>query len=142
MQEVNERVLSAWIKLFISLDTERIPSLMPFNEAGICNLLASNEQKQLTATDLCGLMRMQKSQMNRTLTSLEEKGLIERIRCEDDKRQMIVRYIPDPDNIFVQQHEKNLKVIERFLTRIGYDRAEEIIELFTLISDIAQEEII
>ena len=142
MQEVNERVLSAWIKLFISLDTERIPSLMPFNEAVICNLLASNEQKQLTATDLCGLMRMQKSQMNRTLTSLEEKGLIERIRCEDDKRQRIVRYIPDPDNIFVQQHEKNLKVIERFLTRIGYDRAEEIIELFTLISDIAQEEII
>ena len=35
-------------------------------------------------------MRMQKSQMNRTLTSMEKKQLITRIRSENDTRKIYI----------------------------------------------------
>ena len=71
MRGVNEKVLTSWLKMIFSVDGEHLVTQLPYNEAVVCNLLLDNPEKQMTATDLCGITKMQKSLMNRTLTSLE-----------------------------------------------------------------------
>lgn len=140
MQGVNEKVLTSWLKMILSVDGEHLVSQLPYNEAVVCNLLLDNPDKQMTATDLCGITKMQKSLMNRTLTSLESKKLIERIRSKEDKRLVLVKLVNDVNNIFMKQHEKTLKYVDKLINRIGKDKVDEIIALFDSITKIAQEE--
>ncbi len=140
MQGVNEKVLTSWLKMILSVDGEHLVSQLPYNEAVVCNLLLDNPDKQMTATDLCGITKMQKSLMNRTLTSLESKKLIERIRSNEDKRLVLVKLVNDVNNIFMKQHEKTLRYVDKMVNRIGKDKVDEVIALFDSITKIAQEE--
>ena len=71
MQNINEKVLNAWLKLSTTICNERIVSELPFNESFICGILHRNAvehpDKKITATELCEKTNMQKSQMNRIL---------------------------------------------------------------------------
>lgn len=140
MQGVNEKVLTSWLKMIFSVDGEHLVTQLPYNEAVVCNLLLDNPEKQMTATDLCGITKMQKSLMNRTLTSLESKKLIERIRSNEDKRLVLVKLVNDVNNIFMKQHEKSLKYVDKIVNRIGKDKVDEVLALFDSITKIAQEE--
>ena len=42
MQGVNEKVLTSWLKMILSVDGERVASQLPYNEAVVCNLLLDN----------------------------------------------------------------------------------------------------
>ena len=86
----NEQVLEAWLQMTTVINNERITSDLPYNESMICRYLYQNQNQDVTATDLCNYMRMQKSQMNRTLTSMEKKNLITRVRSEQDNRKIYV----------------------------------------------------
>lgn len=142
-QIMNEKVLEAWLRLSTTICNERIVSRMPYNEAVICGILYYNEKakknEKITATELCTRVRMLKSQMNRTLNSMEEKGLIKRERSVSDKRQVYVTLNMENVEIYEQQHEKILEFVDTLLERIGKDKAGEIIRLFHLIADTADE---
>ena len=94
MKNINEKILGAWLKLSTAICNERIVSELPYNESLICSILHKNAtetpEEKITATDLCEKTNIQKSQMNRILNTLEEKGLIFRKRSEKDKRQVFV----------------------------------------------------
>ena len=141
MNELNEQILDAWIQLTTVIDNNRIVSEMPLNEALICRILSERGEKNITATYLCELTKMQKSQMNRTLTSMEEKGWIERKRSEEDKRQIFVTLNEEQSAFYREQHEHVLKVVEKLIACIGEEKATQALELFTLISKIAEEEL-
>ena len=138
MSNLNEQILDAWIQLTTVIDNNRIVSEMPLNEALICRILSERGEKNITATYLCELTKMQKSQMNRTLTSMEEKGWIERKRSEEDKRQILNE---EQSAFYREQHEHVLKVVEKLIACIGEEKATQALELFTLISKIAEEEL-
>ena len=114
--EKNERLLSAWFKMILAVDSERVVSKLSYNESIICNVLYSNLNDEMTATELCNITNMQKSLMNRTLTSLESKKLIERIRSKEDKRLVLVKLVNDVNNIFMKQMggPRNIVGIVRF----------------------------
>lgn len=141
MSNLNEQILDAWIQLTTVIDNNRIVSEMPLNEALICRILSERGEKNITATYLCELTKMQKSQMNRTLTSMEEKGWIERKRSEEDKRQIFVTLNEEQSAFYREQHEHVLKVVEKLIACIGEEKATKALELFTLISKIAEEEL-
>ena len=142
-QMVNEKVLEAWLRLSTTISNERIVSKMPYNEALICGILYYNEKSQrketITATELCTRVRMLKSQMNRTLNSMEEKGLIFRERSAEDKRQVYVTLNMENVEIYEQQHREILEFVGTLMERIGKDKAAEIVRLFHLIADTADE---
>ncbi len=143
MQNVNEKVLSAWMKLSTSICNEKIVSEMPYNESVICGILhrnaMENPDKKITATELCEKTNMQKSQMNRTLNVMEKKGLIYRKRSEKDRRQVFVSMNMENAQIYECQHKKILHVVDKLLDKVGKEKAEEIVQLFTLISNKAKE---
>ena len=127
----NEQVLEAWLQMTTVINNERITPDLPYNESMICRYLYQNQDLNVTATDLCNYMRMQKSQMNRTLTSMEKKKLItpeEKITLNDS----MIR-------IYKKQHEKILKIVDELFDKIGYERQPEVIELFDLITQTAKE---
>lgn len=143
MHITNEEVLNAWLKLSTAIHNGRMPLEMPFNELLICGILYRNqtgkETVKLTATDLCAETKMLKSQMNRTLNSLEKKGLILRTRSETDRRQVYINFQMDKADIYEREHERILVFVDRLLDKAGREHAEDIVRLFTLISNIAGE---
>ena len=143
MQNINEKVLSAWLKLSTAICNERIVSELPYNESLVCGILHENAvdhpEEKITATDLCEKTNMQKSLMNRTLNSLEEKGLIFRKRSEKDKRQVFVSMNMENAEVYERQHKNILRVVDEIVEKVGKEKADEIISLFTLISNKAKE---
>lgn len=143
---MNEKLLDAWLKLTTAIINERVVSDLPYNESVICNILYRNHSntpdRQVTATDLCRKMKMQKSQMNRTLSSMEEKQLISRERSAADKRQILVSLNLDQLEGYQRQHERILALIDRLLEKIGPEKAGDIVDMFTQIADTAEEIII
>lgn len=143
MENTNEALLEAWLRLSTAINNERVVSDLPYNESLLCNLLYRNQllhpDQPMTATQLCAKMRMQKSQMNRTLTSLEKKGIICRERSASDKRQIFITLNPERTDIYEKQHQEILALIDALLGKIGREKAEEIIALFRTIADTADE---
>ena len=44
MKDTNEKILDAWVQLIMAVNSERLVTDMPFNEAVICNLLYRNKE--------------------------------------------------------------------------------------------------
>ena len=145
MKEKQEELLEYWLRISTAINNERMVSEMPYNEALICNLLYRNQRRQpeepVTATDLCRMTRMLKSQMNRTLSSMEKKGLIQKERSAKDKRRVLLRLNLERAEVYQQQHEKILSIIDTLLEKAGKEQVEEIVRLFGWIADIAESEL-
>lgn len=141
MSETNESLLRAWLKLSTSVVNDRVVSDLSYNEARICNILfrekVTNPQVHMTATDLCQETRMLKSQMNRTLCSMEAKGLICRERSSEDKRKILVFMNPDHMGLYHELHYKVLKLVDGIVAEIGEAKARQITELMNEISTAA-----
>lgn len=143
MDAINEELLQAWLNISMAINNDRISLDLPYNESLICHLLYRQHLQQseqwLTATDLCHMMKMQKSQMNRTLTCMEAKGLIVRERSTSDKRQIHVKLKLGQMDIYEKQHEKVLQIIDELVTTMGKEKAEEALAIFHLIADAARK---
>lgn len=127
----NEKLLSAWLKLTASLWNERMVMTMSFNEAFVLSLLSSNSKENprcpmLTATALCEGTGLLKSQMNRTLNILEDKGYITRHKSSNDKRVVFVTLTPTGRAAYLKEHEHILDVVDNIATHIGSERTEEV----------------
>lgn len=142
-EKVNEQLLSAWLRLTTTISNERIVSKMSFNESLVCHILYRHEQQNpqhlLTATDLCEKTKMVKSLMNRTLNSMEAKGMIQRIRSLQDKRHVFIQLNMQAMDLYLIQHAQVLELIDKIVAKFGKEKAREIYEIFETISDIAQE---
>ena len=141
MANLNEELLHAWLRVSTSIVNSRIVSELSYNETLVCNALYRNllelGDKPLTATDLCGMTNMLKSQMNRTLNLLEVKGLITRQRSIEDKRQVFVMFNSDKADVYQAQHVRILKLLDGIIGELGEEKAEEIVETLLQIADIA-----
>lgn len=143
MNNRNEELLNAWLRLSVGVNNGRLASDMPYNESLICNILYCNilthPQEQMTATDLCRETRMLKSQMNRTLNSMEKKKLIVRERSQKDKRQVYIRLDMTQLEPYQAQHQKILEIVDSIIEKIGADAADEAIRICNLVADTTSE---
>ena len=141
MHELDENLLHAWLRLSTSIVNSRIVSVLSYNEALVCNALYRNyletPNAPLTATDLCGITKMLKSQMNRTLNLLEERDLIIKQRSDKDKRQIFVTINTENVEVYIRQHEQILKFLDSIIKQIGPQKASYVTDALIEISDIA-----
>ncbi len=141
--QLNEALLSAWLKLSTAINNSRLVSEMSYNESLICNILYRNTtecpDKALTATDLCDETKILKSQMNRILTQLEAKKLITRERSAEDKRKVFISLTTEQSNAYLKQHEQILKLLDDIIAKLGEEQTLEIIRALNGISNIADE---
>lgn len=139
MEDLNENLLDAWLRLTTVLNNEKLVSDMPYNEALICNILYRNRrmnpERKLTATDLCRQTRMFKSQMNKTLINMERKHFIKRERSSLDKRNVYIIPNLEHSDVYKRQHKKILDIVDSIIEQLGEDKALELITLFAQVSD-------
>lgn len=138
-ESLEERLLSAWLRLSVQISNERVVSDMPFKEALVCNILSKAQGGKMTATDLCERTKTLKSQMNRVLGSMEEKGLIFRERSTSDKRQIYIRLNEEKSGLYKGEHSKNLHLVRMIIDRFGKEKAEALLEELAHISDVIEE---
>lgn len=136
---LSEELLRAWLRLSLDIINERLVSEMPYKEALICSLLYRNPDKRYTATDLCAETKTLKSQMNRTLNSMEEKKLIRRERSTQDKRQVFITLDTEQADLYKRQHAKILQLVDTVIEKFGKEKTTEIIEMLKEISGVVKE---
>lgn len=143
MTKINEDLLDAWLRLSISVNNPRLVTAITYNESLICNILYKHAHNQdetpLTATDLCRMTNMLKSQMNRTLNQLEEKNLISRERSTTDKRQVYVTMNLQQCHIYETQHKQILSILDAVISKLGYERSRDAIRILNAISEVAEQ---
>lgn len=121
-RESGEALISAWLALAGALWSSRIVSGMTFNEVHVCNHL-NNAEQGLTATQLCQLTGLLKSQMNKVLTEMENKGHICRQRSGKDRRQLNISLTPAGKDAYLKTHEQVITLTDRLVECIGIDQA-------------------
>ncbi len=124
---LGESLLDAWITLSFTLWNERFMTDLTFNEACICNFLyhqaSTAPEALLTATDLCQRTQLLKSQMNKILSEMEQKGYIRRERSEKDKRQFLI-YLSDKGLSAYQKEHANISaILEQIIAVLGEEKA-------------------
>ena len=139
MNELNEQLLHAWLSMITQVDSERIACELPYNEAIVCNMLYMN-QESMTARELCKACKMAKSLMNRSITSLEQKQLIKRVKDANDKRQIKIQLLIDSNNAYAIQHQRSLQYVNRFVEQLGVEKVSTMIELFNMIEKVSRKE--
>ena len=125
---MNEDILEAWLQLSMAINNEKIVSEMPLNEMLIYRYLYQHQDEQITASKLCEVIDMLKSQMNRTLSSMEEKKLIYRIRSSRDKRRIYVSLNMENAFLYEKEHERILHIVDQLIERVGKENVEKTIQ--------------
>ncbi len=131
-------LLHAWVQLSGILKNARFTRGLPYNEAIVMLLLY--EQYTLDGTGTLPIKkiieetRMLKSQTNRTLNSLESKGLLERCGSGGDRRVICVRCVAEKLELFMQVHAESLKTAGRILDIIGREDADAFIRIVDKLS--------
>lgn len=127
-----EALLQAWIDMSLRIRGNRLVSGLSFNEIVICRILYERQQQNavpVTATELCQRMQLLKSQVNKLLTTMERKGLIERVRSETDRRKIEVRLYPGADQVYLTAHEGILKIMAYVCAKLGEESSEQLTRL-------------
>ena len=120
-----DKLLDSWLNLTSTLWNTRLVSSLTYNEAHVMGLLLrhSMQANPMTATDLIRRTRLLKSQMNKILTALEERGYITRTRAELDKRMIFILLTPEGVAAYQEEHKNVDVILNQLVNRIGPERA-------------------
>lgn len=131
--ETGEKLLVAWLSLTSTLWNTRIVQSMTFNEAHVMGILLrdSKPESPLTATDLIRRTHLLKSQMNKILSSLEDKGHILRLRVPSDRRMAHVLLTEEGKAAYLSEHARVQELISTLIAQLGEERAVRIADDLT-----------
>lgn len=132
-EEINyrEELLQAWMRMSVCIRGNRILKDMSLNEILVCNQLYKNrdDPQALTATALGRQIRLLKSQVNKILSDLEAKGLIERDQSEQDRRKVYIRLREEAVPQYWQEHERVMALVGAVVQDMGEERAADLAQL-------------
>ena len=124
-----EQLLQSWINMSMAIRGNRLVSGLSFNEMIICRILLDRQQRHgacATATELCLEMHLLKSQINKLLTSMETRELIQRRRSQTDKRKIEIRLTQRAEELYGREHERILRLISHVCDRLGPENAKDL----------------
>lgn len=142
-QASGEALLRAWLGLAAVIWSRDLVSGITYNEAIVCNLLSHRmetaPESPLTATELCEMLNIRKSQMNQILTSLERQGYISRTRSEADRRQVHLSLTPEGQDAYTASHQKASSLLAAVVERLGPETTRTLTQNLELANVTVQE---
>lgn len=142
-QSPGETLLRTWLSLTAVIWNRELVSGLTYNEAVVSNLLsyqmATDPQHPLTATDLCEMINIRKSQMNQILSSLESQGYLERHRSQTDRRQVHLSLTEAGLRAYDASHEKARILLDAVIQRLGPEATRSLTEHLQLANATVQE---
>ena len=130
-KNIEEALLGAWMDMASNIRGNRLVTGLSFNEIVVCSFLYRSRasERELTATDLGSRTKLLKSQLNKVLTMMEEKGLIERVRSEKDKRRLYIRLREEKLSVYLKEHEKVMEIVHQVCLTLGEEKVKALTEL-------------
>ena len=131
---ISEELLSAWLQMSVHIRGSRIVSNFSFNETVICGMLARTEEAEgrgMTAAEICRRTHLLKSQVNRTLSSLEARGIILRSRNRIDQREIDLRLTEGGHAAYQAEHASILRLVSHISDTIGEADSRQLAILMT-----------
>lgn len=128
-----EKLISAWVKLTSVLKNTRITKELPYNEAIIMMLLYGRYKKDpqgaVSVKEIIEETKMLKSLANRTINSLEKKGLLTRCVLSGDKRIAYVRCSEENLDAYLKVHNESLGHAQNIIDIIGEEDTETFLKI-------------
>ena len=136
-----DKLLDAWLSLTSTLWNTRIVSSMTYNECHILGILLRRrgDSAPQTATDLIARTHLLKSQMNKVLTTLEDKGFITRERAQNDRRMVHIHLTPAGETAYIDEHVHIYAFLKALIDRIGEEKALSIAAELNQITGVLDE---
>lgn len=122
-----EQLLQAWLNMSLMIRGNRLLSGFSLNEMVVCRILYERKLSQgaaVTATELCQKMHLLKSQINKILTSMENAGVIERVRSEQDRRKIEICMKEEAVQVYEKEHARILRIMNHVCEQLGEDQAQ------------------
>lgn len=119
MNDHSLELIHAWVQLSCILRNSRFTKALPYNEAIIMLQLYQAPDQVLSIKQITEQTHMLKSQVNRTINALEEKGLLERCEATGDRRLGFVRLRKERLELFLQVHAESLQIADDISSIIG-----------------------
>lgn len=143
--KIAEDLLIAWLTCSMNIRANRFLSNLTFNQMIVCGFLAKNLREGgngLTATELCEVTGLLKSQMNKVLSQLDERDLIARRADPNDARRTVLTLAPCPDQesmtAYEYEHEQIMAAVEAVTDALGEDKAQELTRLLHAATEAAK----
>lgn len=133
-----DQLLLAWVQLSAILKKSQFTKELSYNEAII--MLHLYEQWQQDGEGVVPIKEiivrtgMLKSLVNRTVNSLEEKGLLVRCPAQTDKRVVCIRCCPEKISVFLQVHQRSTQIARSIEQIIGPEDTAAFIRIVDKIS--------
>lgn len=146
-EQLNEDIILSWVHLSALLKSSRITSGLAYNEAVVMLLLyndfKSGGKGSLPFSKIVEETNMLKSQANRTVASLEQRGLVTKECSPKDKRALLISAIPERMQEFLAVHSNSLALADAICNIIGEEDARVFVRIVEKIvaraGDIRQE---
>ena len=124
-------LLEAWMRMSICIRGNRILADMSLNEMLVCNQLYAHrdDPEALTASTLGRYTRLLKSQINKILSTMEQKGIIERVPSQQDRRKAYIHLREDAVGRYLQEHERVMALMDRIVQDMGPENARMLTQL-------------
>ncbi len=119
--DCREDLLDAWIRMAAGVRGNRLLKSFSLNEMLVCNFLcrSGSSKGEITATEIGHRLRLLKSQMNKILTELEERGIVERYRSGNDRRKVYIRLTGEGRVSYLKEHDRVLMIFDSIRDSLG-----------------------
>lgn len=137
-EALREQILEAWVGMTCMIKNSRLTEGLTYNEAILMMFAYQNHRVdgmgEISVGALLRKTNMLKSQISRTVESLTEKGLIEKMRGEEDGRTLQLKISSKGMAVFTPIHNRSLAMVDRVLALIGTEDAEAFVRIYQQLS--------
>ncbi len=90
----------------------------------------------LTASDLCRELGLDAGYLSRILASLEQRGLIEKVRSENDGRQRLLRLTSEGENAFALLDQRSRDEVSEMLNELSEEDQQRLLKAMQTIESV------
>ncbi len=137
--EIDEQMLSSWLRLSVCVRNDRLVKSMSFNEIFVCNILYNTlSGQEISAKDIVCRTGMLKSQVNKVISDLEKKGFVSKHISPNDKRKSLLILTDKGNSAYQKEHRQILLILEKLRLKIGDEQITKAAFMFNELSEAMQ----
>ena len=125
--EQNLELLDAWMNMTANIKVNRLLHDMSLNEMFICSYIYRFNKASFK--QLIEKTNLLKSQMNRQINDLIEKGFVIKNTDDKDKRKIILEMTEKGKEVYLKEHEKVVALISRVTKELGNKKSASLAKL-------------
>lgn len=125
--EQNLELLDAWMNMTANIKVNRLLQDMSLNEMFICSYIYRFNKASFK--QLIEKTNLLKSQMNRQLNDLIEKGFVTKNTDDNDKRKIVLEMTEKGKEVYLKEHEKVVALISRVTNELGNKKTASLAKL-------------